>query len=178
MLYSRRPQSWVIFGNIHTRPEFSSLDASLDRDEALGQLLDDIARNRLVPEDGIDRRYASLCRNRRTKRLHRRQLEQCDAASRLTGHYHNGAPFRLPGGDEDIAEAVALHELTSMVRDILPNGDWQLLWEIAQGGSYEEAAIARQVTVSSLKSRVLRIRRGIRASVVGIAVRDALMEAA
>jgi hypothetical protein len=63
-----------------------------------------------------------------------------------------------------------------LVRSVLSEDDFGLLWEIAEGMSYRDAARARAISVASLKATAFRLRERVRISAVGQVLRAALVE--
>ena len=68
----------------------------------------------------------------------------------------------------------ATSELLGLVRQCVPETDWQVPWMLAEGYSYGEIASPHGVTVESLKSRTCRLRSRIRNSREGRIVSNVL----
>jgi len=73
-----------------------------------------------------------------------------------------------------VFEEIARNELVLLVRTAIPEEDFHLLWEIAVGVSYSDAARTRGISIASVKARIFRIRAQVRLSAVGEALRAAL----
>ena len=166
---------WTAFAALQESTEPQSIDQSLGREEALTEVLGDIIGNSSISEDRIRRRFATLSRNRTSKYRHRRNLERDSARSsyRRGGRYFGSSPLRPP--TPDISDEIAWAELVTLVRSVLPERDFQLLCEIAEGKSYRDLAHDRMISVASTKAKVFRIRKRVRMSSVGQALRTALV---
>jgi hypothetical protein len=145
----------------------------LAREEALDQILDEIAISRSLPEEQISKRFRSLLLNRRSKYCYRRHLDRNRARPdrRRGGQYWGGWPLQT---SPDVFEEIARTELILLVRTAIVEEDFRLLWEIAEGVSYNDAARTRGVSVACLKARIFRIRGQVRLSAIGEALRTAL----
>ena len=167
---------WTAFADLQESNDPSSVDQSLGREEALDKVLDEVVANPSISEERIYRRFGSLSRNRRSKYCHRRNLEQnrarpsCRRGSRYFG---SSSPQTVA---PDLLEQVARADLVRLVRSVLPEDDFGLLWEIAEGTSYRDAARARAISVASLKALVFKIRERVRTCAVGQVLRAAIVE--
>lgn len=170
------PNSWVVFSHLQKNYDPVSADLALAREEALDEVLNEITLNPTISEERLVRRFRSLCRNRRSKQSHRRYLEQkrCRPCCRRNGRYVTGMP--PDPFTSDVFESVAIAELLVLVRRALAVDDFQLLWEIAVGVSYCDAARERGVSVPCLKARLFRIRNQVRMSAIGPVVCAALQQ--
>ncbi len=171
------PVPWTVFSEIQENNDPSSVDQALGREEALDQILDEIVANPSVSEERIYKRFRSLSRNRRSKYCYRRDLDwnRGRPDRRRGGQYFSSPSFQSPAPNVfDVFEDIARAELVTLVRSVLPQEDFHLLWEIAEGISYRDLAYARAVSIATIKARVFRIRERIRTSAVGEALRAAL----
>lgn len=166
---------WTTFAVLQGCTEPQSIDQSLGREEALTEVLGDIISNPSISEDRIHRRFATLSRNRSSKYRHRRNLERDWArpSHKRGGRYFGSSPLRPP--TPDISDEIARAELVTLVRSVLPERDFQLLCEIAEGKSYRDLAHEQEISVASTKAKVFRIRKRVRTSSIGQALRTALL---
>ena len=165
---------WTTFAALQERTEPQSIDQSLGREEALTEVLGDIIGNPSISEDRIRRRFATLSRNRTSKYRHRRNLERDSArpSHRRGGRYLESSSLWPPV--PDVSEQIAWAELVGLVRSVLPEHDFQLLWEVAEGESYRNLACEQGTSVASTKAKIFRARKRIRMSAVGQRLRTAL----
>jgi DNA-directed RNA polymerase specialized sigma24 family protein len=141
-----------------------SIDRSHARDEALDVVLDEITSAPTRDEALMRRRYYSLCRNRLSKQNNRRAVDRrCSrSAHRRGGSEFGGMVLTVP--TRSSFDQAAFAQLTALIRTLLPEEDFALLVEIADGHTLAEMASERRVTVASLKSRAFRIREKVRSS--------------
>jgi DNA-directed RNA polymerase specialized sigma24 family protein len=66
--------------------------------------------------------------------------------------------------ERTILDQIAYRQLTGLIRTVLPEEEFQILREIAEGHSYADIARVRNMTVSSLKSKAFRVREKVRNS--------------
>jgi hypothetical protein len=151
--------------------------ASFGHDDALSSLVDDFGPSGRQL-DSVSRRsqFENLCCNRAAKyrrrtRLMERFAERQRSMRRESVRSLLGGRGPLP---EDHAATVATSELLDLVRRCVPEADWNVLWMLAEGYSYNEIAVRYGVTAESLKSRTCRIRSRIRNSTVGRRVQAAM----
>ena len=71
-------------------------------------------------------------------------------------------------------DQIAYHQLVDLIRTVLPDEDFMLLLEIADGHSYADIARDRDMTVSSLKSKAFRVRERVRNSSISATLRHGL----
>ena len=166
---------WTVFARLQEDTEPNSIEQSLGREEALDEVLDEIVANPSISEDRICRRFRSLSRNRRAKYSHRRCLEQNRVRPSCRRGGRDFGSSSLQPVAPDVFDQIARDELVMLVRSVLSEDDFRLLWEIAEGMSYRNAARTWAISVACLKARVFRIREQARVSAVGQALHAALL---
>jgi len=158
---------WAVFANLQNATEPRSMDQSLGREEALNEVLNEITTiPSAISDERILKRFVNLCGNRSTKYRHRRKLDE----KRSRPAYKRGGCFFVPAirsGALDISEKIALSELVTLVQRALPEQDFQLLRNIAEGDSYCEISSEHGVSTACIKARVFRIRERIKRSPLG-----------
>jgi DNA-directed RNA polymerase specialized sigma24 family protein len=112
----------------------------------------------------VRKRFHSLCRNRLSKQNHRRALdrERFCATDRRGGN--NIGSVLLSPPVRGVFDQIAYSQLIDLLRTVLPEEEFWLLLEIADGDSYANIARSRKITVSRLKSKAFRIREKVRNS--------------
>jgi hypothetical protein len=167
------PIPWTVFSHLQETKEPSSADEALAREEALDQVLDEIVISPSLSGEHISKRFRSLLLNRRSKYCYRRHLDRNRARPdrRRGGQYWGGSPLQI---SPDVFEEIARTELVLLVRTAMLEEEFRLLWEIAEGVSYSDAARTRGISVACLKARIFRTRAQVRLSAVGQALRAAL----
>jgi hypothetical protein len=158
--------AWQFFAALQRGPDPKSVERSIARDEALDAILTDVLTDPMPQKDLVSRRFFSLCRNRLSKHVHRRAID----SRRFRGTQRRcGVDFGnrlLVSPAQNPVDRVAYRQLVALLRSVLPDDDFRLLLEIADGNSYSDIAIAHQKTASSLKAKVFRIREKVRKSQV------------
>lgn len=156
--------AWQFFAALQREADPKSVDRSLARDEALDAVLDEVVNDPALDRDLISNRFNSLCRNRLSKHIHRRVID----SRRFRGTQRRGGrdfgSTLLMSSTPSAFDQVAYYQLKDLLRTVLPEEDFNLLLEIADGHSYSDMARARQKTVSSLKAKVFRVREKVRNS--------------
>jgi DNA-directed RNA polymerase specialized sigma24 family protein len=155
----------------------STCPASLGREEALTALVgafgsDDEERD----SENLRSQFDNLCCNRSAKHRRRTQLNERLAEVRRAER-REGVRSLLSGRgplSEDHVGMVITRELLNLARQCVPEADWQILWMLAEGYSYEETAACFGLTADNLRSRACRIRGRIRESQVGRLLHAAL----
>lgn len=150
---------------------------SLGREEALAALINDFDADRGVRDsESLRSKFNNLCCNRAAKYRRRIQLDERLAEFLRVMRREEVRSLRSGRGplSEDHAGMVATRELLSLIRQCVPEADWQVLWMLAEGYSYGEIAARCGLTVENLKSRACRIRGRIRESRVGRMLQAAL----
>jgi hypothetical protein len=156
--------AWQYFESLQRTADPHSVDRSLARDEALDAVLDEVLANPSPDKDLISNRFYSLCRNRLSKQLHRRSIDNRRIRSTQR---RGGADYgsELPGSPVDSPfHQISYRQLTDLIRTVLPDQDFELLLEIADGVGYSDIARSQSKTVSSLKTKVFRVREKLRNS--------------
>ena len=166
--------AWQFYAALQSEADPQSVDRSWARDEALGVILHEVATDRAPDGDLVRKRYYSLCRNRLSKRKHRRALDR----GRFRGtHRRGGGEFGnvlLTPAAATALDEVAYAQLTDLILTVLPEEDLGLLLEIADGRSYAEMAHDRNMTVPGIKSKAFRAREKVRASGIAATLRRGL----
>ena len=166
---------WSTFADFQRDGEPLSIERALGREEALTNVLEELINDPSTSDHNLRRRFASLSRNRSSKYYHRRDLERNQARpSYRRGGRGFDSSSTAPIGS-DLSEEIAQAELVMLVRDLLPEHDFLLLWEIAEGRTYSDVACDQEVSVASIKARVFRIRARIRMSPIGQELRRVLV---
>lgn len=156
--------AWQFFAALQGEADPHSINRSLAREEALDAVLDDIVRDPMTDRSLLLKRYYSRCRNRLSKYNNRRALDR----HRVRGtHRRGGTEFGsvlLTRPERNAFDQIACDQFTNMVRAVLPEGEFRLLLEIGDGDSYADLANDRNVSLSTLKSKVFRVRKKVRNS--------------
>ena len=71
-----------------------------------------------------------------------------------------------------VLDQIAYAQLTDLLCTVLPEEDFRLLLEIADGHSYSDMASAHHKTVSSLKAKVFRVREKVKNSRISASLRS------
>ena len=151
--------------------------ASFGHDDALSSLVDDFsASGGQLDSVSLRSQFENLCSNRAAKYRRRIRLTERFAERQRSMRRESVRSLLRGQGPlpEDHAATVATSELLGLVRRCVPEADWNVLWMLAEGYSYDEIAARYGVTAESLKSRTCRIRCRIRNSTVGRRVQAAL----
>jgi hypothetical protein len=155
----------------------TAIPASFGHDDALAALVDDFGPSGQPPDPvSLRSQFENLCCNRAAK--YRRRIQLMERFAERRRAMRRDSVRSLLGGrgphPEDHPAKVAISELVDLVRRCVPKADWQVLWMLAEGYSYDEIAARYGVTAESLKSRTCRLRSRIRNSTVGRMVQAAL----
>ena len=171
---SESDPAWQFFAALQSEADPQSFDRSLARDEALDAVLDEILTDPAPDRNLVRKRFHSLCRNRLSKYSHRRALDRgrFRATHRRGGTDFGGVLLAPPA--RSVFDQIAYDQLTDLVRTVLPEEEFRLLLEIADGDSYADMAHNRRITVSSLKSKTFRIREKVRNSRISATLRCGL----
>lgn len=156
--------AWQFFASLQREADPRSVDRSLARDEALDAVLEEVVTGSARERDLISKRFRSLRRNRLSKHIHRRVI---DCRRFRSTHRRGGADLGgvlLTPPTPSVLDQIAYAQLRALLRAVLPEDDFRMLLEIADGHSYSEMARARHKTVSSLKAKVFRVRGKVRNS--------------
>lgn len=179
MSASALPFPWDDFAHFQSCNDSRTIwPIALGRDEALTALLGDLGRDdSLRDSERLRGQFRNLCRNRAAKHGRRRRLDKQFAGSDRFAS-RRGAVQSPLGGRGALAEgqvgSVAIRELVDLIRQEVPESDWQILWMLAEGYSYGEIAARYNWTSECLKCRICRVRSRIRKSRVGRLVQAAL----
>jgi hypothetical protein len=171
---SESDPTWQFFAALQIEADPQSVDRSSARDEALDAILGEVLAGRTQDGNLVRKRYYSLCRNRLSKRKHRRALDWDRFRS---SHRRGGTDFGsvlLTPPARGVVDQIAYIQLTDLVRTVLPADDFMLLLEIADGHSYADLARDRSMTVSGLKSKAFRVRERVRNSGISAVLRHGL----
>lgn len=157
MLVAEPTPGWMAFSRLQRFLNSLPIDATVwGRDEAATDLVDDLVSDDLSPTE-VNRRFRGIALNRAGKHRNRAQLYAGFAARRRGDAYHE---------DKQATEATA-HQLSQLVRRAVSVEEWNVLWRLAEGWSYEELAGVGGTSVVSLRTRVKRIRERVRQTVGG-----------
>ena len=74
----------------------------------------------------------------------------------------------------DVVDQIGYRQLTELIRTVLPEDEFMLLLDIADGEAYAEMARDRNMTVSGVKSKVFRVREKVRNSGISATLRQGL----
>ena len=171
---SESDPSWQFFAALQGEADPQSIDRSSARDEALDVVLAEVLTDPAPDGDLVRKRYYSLCRNRLSKRKHRCVLDRRRfRGSHRRGGTDYGSVLVTPPA-RSVVDQIAYGQLTDLIRTVLPEEDFMLLLEIADGHSYADTARDRNMTVSSLKSKAFRIREKVRDSRICATLRHGL----
>lgn len=171
---SESTPAWQFFAALQGEADPKSIDRSSARDEALDVVLDEVLADPAPDGDLAQKRYYSLCRNRLSKRKHRRALERRGfRGSHRRGGTDYGSVLVAPPA-RSVLDQIAYGQLMDLIRTVLPDEDFILLLEIADGHSYADLARDRNMTVSGLKSRAFRVREKVRNSGISATLRHGL----
>jgi hypothetical protein len=166
--------AWQLFAVLQGETDPQSIDRSSARDEALDVVLAEVLTDPAPDENLVRKRYYSLCRNRLSKHKHRRALDR----RRFRGsHRRGGIDFGsvlLSAPTRSVLDQIAYGQVTDLIRTVLPEEDFTLLLEIADGRSCAEMASDRNMTVSALKSKAFRVREKVRNSGIAPILRRGL----
>ena len=167
--------AWQFFAALQSEADTQSIDRSFARDEALDVVLDELTADPAsIDGAAIRKRYYSLCRNRLTKQKNRRAVDRRRMReSRRRGGSEFGSVI-LTAPTRTTVDDVAYGQLTALIRAVLPDEEFALLLEIAEGQSLAEIALDRGMTVASLKSKAFRIREKVRSSSIAASLRHGL----
>ena len=163
-----------LFAALQAKADPQSIDRSLARDEALDAVLDEVLTNPVPDKDLVRKRFHSLCRNRLSKYSHRRALDR--QRGRAT-HRRGGTEFGsvlLTAPAPSVFNQIAYGQMTDLISKVLTEDEFRLLLEIADGHRCADLARDSNVTVSSLKSKLFRIREKVRTSRVSAILRCGL----
>jgi hypothetical protein len=156
--------AWRSYAVLQKQADPQSIDRSLARDEALDAVLNEVLTEVVRDEERLRKRFHSLCHNRLSKQNHRRALDrQHFCATDRRGANNVGSVLLSPPA-RWVFDQVAYGQLIDLLRTVLPEEEFWLLLEIADGDSYANIARNRKITVSSLKSKAFRIREKVRNS--------------
>ena len=155
---------WTVFAD-HQQTDPCSIDQSLAREEALTAILEEITNDPSISAERTRMRFASLCRNRSSKYRHRRHLERHLARPSHKRCGFGSLPLTPP--DPDVFQKIAWAEHVELVRGVLSKLEFRLLWEIAEGNSYSDAARELRISVTSVKAKVFRTRERVRKGAIG-----------
>jgi len=156
--------AWRVIAALQREADSPTIDRSLAREEAFDVVLAETVVNPNPNPDKISKRFQSLCRNRQNKHAHRRQLEM---ESFRPTHRRGGTDFghvTLTRPAPTVLNNLITDQLMLLIRAELSQEEFAILMEIADGDSYGDIACSRGLTVTSLKSRVLRARNKVRNS--------------
>ena len=165
--------AWATFQALQQLPQPQAIQHDFARGETLDVILDEIAAEPSAPSEQIRRRFRSLSRNRRTKYYERKALER---ESVRPSYRRGGRDFEvvmLAPRQKDASDAVAMAQLLMLVRGLLSEADFQLLWEIAIGATYAEIAVKLGISITAAKARIFRIRQRVRTNPVGRTIEEA-----
>jgi hypothetical protein len=152
MLVAEPTPGWMAFSRLQHFLNSLSIDATIwGRDEAGTDLVTDLANDDLSPAE-VNRRFRGIALNRARKHRNRAQLYG-DHAARCRGEaYH----------EDNQATDAAARELLQLVRRAVSIEEWNVLWRLAEGSSYEELAGVAGTSEVSLRTRVSRVRERVR----------------
>jgi hypothetical protein len=171
---SESDPAWQFFAALQSEADPQSIDRSLARDEAIDVVLDEVLTDPAPDGDLVRKRYYSLCRNRLSKCKHRRALDRRRSrGSHRRGGTDYGSVLVAPPA-RSVFDQIAYGQLTDLIRTVLPDEDFILLLEIADGHSYADLARDRNMTVSGLKSKAFRVREKVRNSGISATLRHGL----
>lgn len=166
--------AWQLFAALQSEADPQSVDRSLARDEALDTVLDEVLTDPAPDKDLVRKRFYSLCRNRLSKHNHRRALDRDRSrATHRRGGTDIGSVLLTPPA-RNVFDQIAYAQLTDLILTVLPEEEFQLLLQIADGDTYADMARSRNRTVSSLKSKAFRIREKVRNSRISATLRCGL----
>ena len=166
--------AWATFQALQQLPQPRTIQGDFAREETLDVILDEIAAEPSTLSEQIRRRFRNLSRNRRTKYYQRKALER---ESVRPSYRRGGRDFEvvmLAPRQKDASDAVAMAQLVMLVRGLLSGADFQLLREIAIGGTYAEIAAKLGLSIAAAKARIFRIRQCVRTSPLGQTIDEAL----
>jgi hypothetical protein len=161
MLTTDLPHPWDAYAELQSSRDPEDIDETSARDDALTNILEQLARTPGIAPDLIRRRFRNLGRNRIAKFRHRRALHRSfyEANTRPAGRYSDGNVARISTlNAPDVVDLLAARQAAASIRSVLRPEDLNLLFELGNGCSYDEAAIRRGVTEESLRIRIWRIR--------------------
>jgi hypothetical protein len=160
------PSPWDTFGRLQAATDTHVINAWTNaRDEALTELLEELAAGIVPGGDGaIERRHRQLTVNRAKKYRRRGRLQD-----QLTHHVQHQQP------DQDQASQAELQQLITRVSGLVPSAEMALLHDVlGHGSSYREVSSRVGKPIGTLKARVSRLRRQLRDSHAGKTVQVAL----
>ncbi|SRR6266567_5830199 len=164
--------AWEFFAALQREADPRSVDRSLARDEALDAVLDEVATGSALDRDLVSKRFHSLRRNRLSKYTHRRAID----GRRFRGTHRRGGTdlgsIMLMPPTPSVLDQIAYTQLRALLCAVLPEDDFRLFLEIADGHSYSDMARMRHKTVSSLKAKVFRVRGKVRNSRIWAVLRN------
>lgn len=156
MLVAEPTPGWMAFARLQHFVNSLPIDTTFwGRDEAATDLVDDLASDDLLPAE-VNRRFRGIALNRVRKHRTRAQLYRDHAARRRGDPYH----------EDQQATNAAARELLQFVRGAVSIEEWDVLWRLAEGSSYEELASVAGMSGTSLRTRVSRVRERIRRAVL------------
>jgi hypothetical protein len=156
--------AWQLFAALQREPDPQSIDRSLGREEALDVVLDEVVKGPATDTNSVRKRFYSLCRNRLSKQNHRRAVDRRRFRSSYRSGGSDSGTVLLTAPARNVLNQIAYDQLISLIRTVLPEDEFGLLLDLAEGYSYADLALDRGTTVSSLKSKAFRVREKIRKS--------------
>jgi len=171
---SESDSSWQFFAALQGEADPQSIDRSSARDEALDVVLGELLTGPAPDGDLVRKRYHSLCRNRLSKLKNRRALDRrrCRSTHRRGGTDLGSVLLMVPA--RSVVDEIAYGQLADLVRTVLPEEEFMLLLEIADGHSYADLAHDHHMTVAGLKSKAFRVREKVRSSSISATLRHRL----
>jgi hypothetical protein len=166
--------AWQFFAALQREADPKSVDRSSARDEALDVVLDEVIADPASDGELLQKRYHSLRRNRLSKLNNRRALDRLRSRSthRRCGSDIGSVLLMAPA--RSVVDQIAYRQFTDLIRTVLPEDDFVLLSDVADGEKYADLALDRGTTVSSLKSKAFRIRETVRNSSISASLRRGL----
>ena len=163
--------AWEFFAAVQSEADPQSIDRSTARDEALDVVLAEVVTHPATDGELVRKRFYSLCRNRLSKRVHRRALDlsRCRSTHRRAGTDFGSLLLTAP--TRSVIDQIAYGQLIALIGTVLSGDELQLLLDLADGRSYADLARDRDITVSSLKSKAFRMREKVRNSRISAALR-------
>lgn len=155
MVVAEPAPGWMAFSRLQHVINSLPIDATVwGRDEAATDLVDELVSDELSPVE-VNRRFRGIALNRARKHRNRAQRYGDYVARHRDDAYNE---------DEQAMEATA-HELFQLVRRAVSIEEWNVLWRLAEGSSYEELAGVRGMSAVSLRTSVSRLRERVRRTV-------------
>jgi DNA-directed RNA polymerase specialized sigma24 family protein len=156
--------AWKVFAALQSEPDPRSIHRSVARDEALDAVLAEVLTESALDLERTRKRFDSLRRNRLSKHNNRLALDRrrFRATHRRGGSDFGSVLLMVP--ERTVFDQVAYNQLAALIRTVLPEEEFRLLLEIADGQSYAEVARDRNMTISGVKSKAFRIREKVRKS--------------